>query len=120
PRRRERSTGRPAAADISVAASVKRLVQPRNQTGRGMPPTFAGAFVGRPFMGRPSVDRSSRIGALVLDRKARVRLHTVKDHMHRHLADGRSMLEAMARSTTDDPDVVMRGMAINEKVASGG
>src|SRR5687767_8417524 len=98
---------------ISVAASVKRLVHPRNQTGRGIAAAGPEASC-RSVDGAPLIDRFAQKG------KPAVRCFPVEHHTCRQLSNRRPVLETVARSTAGNPYVVVAGMTIDQKVASRG
>src|SRR5512132_976893 len=92
---------------ISVAASVNRLVKPRNQTGRGI--RRCG-----------SEDDTAWLRALGCKGEPRFLRRGSRDQACNVLADSGSVFEAMTRASTDEPDALVLGMAIDEEVAGVG
>src|SRR5262245_8922701 len=85
---------------ISVAASVKRLVHPSSQTALGI------LEDGTPWLGALRGERESRIG-----------YPPRRDQSRDVLADRGPMFETMTGSAADNPDVVVFGMTVDQKIA---
>src|SRR4029453_10392997 len=92
---------------ISVAASVSRLVKPRNQTGRGM--RRCG-----------SVDDTAWLRALGCEREPRFGSRGSGEEASDLPPFPGPGFEAMARTAANEPDMLVVGMAIDEKVARVG
>src|SRR5690349_11251504 len=93
---------------ISVAASVKRLVKPRNQTGRGMVDVRWSL-----------VDSSPGMRVLRGDGESVMCRPPAGHELRDVFADSGSVLEAVARAAAGNPHVLQCRMAIDQEVPRG-